>query len=81
MVTEVTEKLFTSGNRITREKILIDIPQSDMIFLQLFADKLGWRFNSKRNLWNEYIKSSPQNTDLSEDEIMEEVRAVRYGEV
>ena len=27
------------------------------------------------------MKNSPENIDLSDDEIMEEVRAVRYGKV
>jgi hypothetical protein len=81
MVTEVIEKAVASGNGINREKILVDIPQSDMIFFRFFADKLGWQFNSRQMLWDEYIKDSPVNADLSEEEIMEEVRAVRYGKV
>jgi len=48
----------TSNRRMPREKILVDIPQSD---------------------WKEYMKNAPKNVDLSEEEIMEEVRAVRYG--
>ena len=63
---------------VGREKILVDIPQTDMIFFKLFADKLGWQFNSRQSLWDEYIKNSPENADLSEEEIMEEVRAARY---
>ncbi|MDR0798501.1 MAG: hypothetical protein LBN18_01905 [Dysgonamonadaceae bacterium] len=71
----------SSKTKIPKEKIFIDIPQSDMIFFKLFADKMGWFINSKQNLWAEYIKNSPKNVDLSEDEIMSEVRAVRYGEI
>jgi hypothetical protein len=71
----------TSNNRMVREKILIDIPRSDMMFFSLFADKLGWQFANKQTLWENYMKSSPENVDLSEEEIMEEVRAVRYGKV
>jgi len=62
-----------------REKVFVDLPQSDMDFFQIFADKMGWFVDKKQNLWDKYIKNSPQNVDLSEDEIMEEVRAVRYG--
>jgi len=81
MVTEISNKSIISNNEKKREKILVDIPQSDMIFFKFFADKLGWQFNSKHILWEEYIKNSPENVALSEDEIMEEVRAVRYGKV
>ena len=77
----VIEKTVTFDNGMKREKILVDIPQSDMVFFKFFADKLGWQFNSRQNLWEEYIKGSPADADLSEEEIMEEVRAVRYAKV
>ena len=64
-----------------RERIFVDLPQSDMILFQLFADKMGWLVDKKQNLWDRYIQNSPQNVDLSDEEIMEEVRAVRYGKV
>ena len=64
-----------------REKVFIDLPQSDIKFLQLFANKMGWLVDKKQNLWDKYIQNSPQNIDLSEEEIMEEVRTVRYGKV
>ena len=81
MVTVTKEKLITPNVGIMREKYLVDIPQSDLMFFKLFADKFGWKFKSRQSLWDEYIKSSPENVDLSEEEIMEEVRAVRYGKV
>ena len=81
METSVKEKIITSNAGMMREKIVVDIPQSDLMFFKLFADKFGWQFKSKQNLWDEFIKSSPENVDLSEEEIMEEVRAVRYGKV
>ena len=75
------KKSITSNRGMPREKILLDIPQSDMAFFRLFVDKFGWRFTNKQMLWKEYMNSSPKNVDLSEEEIMEEVRAVRYGKV
>jgi hypothetical protein len=64
-----------------RERVFVDIPQEDMKFLQLFANKMGWSVDKKQNLWDKYIQNSPQNVDLSDEEIMEEVRAVRYGKL
>ncbi len=64
---------------IAREKVFVDIPQSDMFFLQLFAEKMGWSVNNKARLWDEYLANSPQSVALSEEEVMNEVRAVRYG--
>ena len=81
MATIVTDKPLLSDNGMVRERIFVDIPQSEVIFFQYFADRMGWQFKSKQSLWDEYIKNSPENTDLSEEEIIEEVRAVRYGKV
>ena len=53
MVAEVSNKAIISNNEMKRERILVDIPQSDMIFFIFFADKLGWQFNSKQLLWDE----------------------------
>ena len=68
-------------NSMVRERFFIEIPHTDMFFFKLFADKMGWTLNNRQALWDEYIKNSPENIDLSEEEILEEVRAVRYGKV
>jgi len=78
MLTETIEKSITSNDVM---KIIVDIPQSDLIFFRLFANKLGWQFKTKQTLWDEFVKSRPENVNLSDEEIMEEVRAVRYGKV
>ena len=49
--------------------------------LYLFADKMGWLVDKKQNLWDRYIQNSPQHADLSDEEIMEEVRSVCYGQM
>ena len=79
--TKVRDKLINLNNSMTLERISVDIPQSDMMLFQLFADKMGWLIKGKQNLWDEFIKNSPENIDLSDEEIMEEVSAVRYGKV
>jgi hypothetical protein len=66
---------------IVCENVCVQMPQSDMAFFQLFADKMGWMVENRQNLWDKYIQNSPQNIDLTDEEIMEEVRAVRYGKV
>jgi len=64
-----------------RERVFVDLPKSDVDFFQLFANKMGWLVDKKQNLWDKYIQNSPQHIDLSDEEIMEEVRVVRYGKV
>jgi len=65
-------------NRIA-ESIYVRMPQSDIRFFQQFAKKMGWVVENKQILWDNYIKNSPTNVDLTDDEIMEEVRAIRYA--
>ena len=81
METKVRRAGIKFGNSLIREKIFIDIPQSDMVFFKIFANKMGWEFDSKQSLWDKYMKSSPENIDLSEEEILEEVKSVRYGKI
>jgi len=76
-----TVTLKRNSRSSARERVFIDLPQADMKFLQLFASKMGWSLDKKQNLWDKYILNSPQNVDLSDEEIMEEVRAVRYGKM
>ena len=64
-----------------QERIFVDIPQSEMIFFKHFADKMGWAYDTKQNMWKEFIKNSPKDVDLSEEEIVAEVMSVRYGKV
>jgi hypothetical protein len=64
-----------------REKILVDIPQSDKAFFRLFADKMGWTIESQEDLLDRYIATRPKNVPLTEEDIMEAVREARYGEV
>ena len=65
-------------NRIA-ESIYVRMPQSDIRFFQQFAKKMGWVVENKQILWDNYIKNSPTNVDLTDDVIMEEVRAIRYA--
>jgi hypothetical protein len=79
MMPKISEKPFITDYEMDSEKIVIDIPKSDLKFFFMFADKLGWQYSTKQKMWDEYIKSSPKDVDISDDEIMDIVREVRYG--
>jgi len=63
----------------TFENVNVRMPQSDMGFFQQFADKMGWSVQNKLDLLDRYIASRPKNVELTDEEIMEEVRAIRYA--
>jgi len=69
----------TIKRNIVNREIYVKMPETDMVFFQLFADKMGWLIENKVDLLNKYISSRPKNVDLTDEEIMEEVRAVRYA--
>jgi len=69
----------TLKRKRTSEDIYVRMPQSDIRFFQQFAKKMGWLIENKETLWDNYIKNSPTNVELTDEEIMEEVRAIRYA--
>ena len=59
--------------------IRLNIPKSDFRFFKELAAKMGWKAETKGNALRKFIASRPKNVDISDDEILSEVRAVRYG--
>ena len=64
------------------KRVYIDVPESGVSKLKDFVVQNGWNLTivDKMALLNDFIKTRPQNPDITEDEIMEEVRAIRYGQ-
>ena len=63
---------------ILSQEFYVKMPPSDMDFFQHFAKKMGWQIENKIDLLEKYIASRPKNVDLTEEDIMEEVKSVRY---
>jgi hypothetical protein len=61
------------------QDIYLNVPQSEVGFIMTLAQKMGWEVETKTDLLRKYIASRPKNADLSDKEIMEEVRTVRYS--
>jgi hypothetical protein len=61
------------------ENFYINIPQSDVSYLMELAKKMGWKVEKRERIINRYFDSRNDETMLSEDDIMKEVEAVRYG--
>lgn len=64
--------------KISQDVRLI-IPKADMRFIRELADKMGWSFEVKEDTLKKYIASRPKDVRLSDEEILSEVEAVRYG--
>jgi hypothetical protein len=61
------------------ENIFVRMPQSDTVFFQLFAEKMGLLIENKEDLLRKYIASRPKNVDLTDEDILEEVKSIRYN--
>jgi len=64
------------------EKLFIQVPKSDMALVSAFADRMGWKMERRSDSISRFIKACRQNNTapVTEEDIMNEVRQVRYGE-
>ena len=57
----------------------INIPLSDWKFFKELVQKMGWEVQTREELLDSFIESRPENSSLTDEEIMNEVKAVRYS--
>ena len=58
--------------------IFLSIPKSDIKFFKELAKKMGWDIDIREDFLKDYIASRPKRVDLSEEEILAELNAIRY---
>ena len=58
--------------------VYLNIPRADWALLQELVSRFGWQSQTREQLLDEFLNTRPQAVDLREDDIMNEVRAVRY---
>ena len=59
--------------------VCLNIPKSDMEIFREFITKMGWEIETKESFLQKYILSRPKNVELTDEEILSEIYAVRYG--
>lgn len=59
--------------------VYLNIPRADWGLLSELARKFGWQAQTNEQLLDSFIASRPSVEDMTEDDIMDEVRAVRYA--
>ena len=59
--------------------VFLNVPVSDWALFKELIRKLGWQSETREQLLDRFCSSRPQQPTLTDEEIMEEVRAVRYG--
>lgn len=56
----------------------LNVPKSDVKLFRQLMKKMGWTVSNKEAVLERYIESRPKNAALSDDEIMQELNAVRH---
>lgn len=60
--------------------VFLSILKSDIKFFKELAKKMGWDIDIREDFLKDYIASRPPKVNLSEEEILAELNATRYGE-
>ena len=60
--------------------VYLNVPRADWTLLQELINRFGWQSETREDLLAEFLQTRPTVTDITEEDIMDEVRAVRYGE-
>ena len=58
--------------------VFLSIPKSDITFFKELAKKMGWDIDIREDFLKDYIASRPKRVNLSEEEILAELNAIRY---
>ena len=59
--------------------VYLNIPRTDWSLLQELINRFGWQSETREQMLEEFIQTRPTVSDLTEDDIMDEVRAIRYA--
>lgn len=62
-----------------RELRINDIPKSDVKLFKQLMNKLSCAVSDKEAMLDEYIQSRPENIEISDEEILQELDFVRYS--
>ena len=68
-----------NANNPSMQGVYLNVPMSDWSLLKELIRKFGWQSETREQLLDRFIASRPQQPPLTEQEIMNEVSAVRYG--
>jgi len=63
----------------TSQGVYLTIPRTDWNLFAELARKFGWQTQTNEQLLDNFIAGRPKVEDMTEEDIMDEVRAVRYA--
>lgn len=71
--------MITAVNNVQMQGVYVNVPAVDWSLFRELIRKFGWQAETREQLLDRFVSSRPASPAISEEEIMEEVRAVRYA--
>lgn len=65
-------------NSAAYKGVFLNVPMSDWSLFSELIKKFGWQAETKEKMLDRFINSRPSTPTISEEDIMNEVRAARY---
>ena len=72
------KNMATMANNVQMQGVYVNIPAVDWSLFRELIRKFGWQAETREQLLDRFVSSRPANPAVSKEEIMDEVRAVRY---
>lgn len=70
--------MITAANNVQMQGVYVNVPAVDWSLFRELIRKFGWQAETREQLLDRFVSSRPANPGISEEEIVNEVRAVRY---
>lgn len=68
-----------SNGETAMQGVFLNVPVFDWTLMKELIRKFGWQSETREQLIERFCSSRPQQPTLTDEKIMEEVKAVRYG--
>ena len=64
-------------NNTVMQGVYVNVPVSDWLLFRELIRKFGWQAETREQLLDRFVGSRPAKPTISEEEILDEVRAVK----
>ena len=69
----------TFVNNVQMQGVYVNVPSVDWSLFRQLIRKFGWQAETREQLLERFVGSRPSMPAISEEEVMNEVKSVRYS--
>lgn len=63
---------------MSSQSIYVNVPEREINFFKELLNHMGWTYETRGDFVDKYIMTRPTECNISDEEIMDEVKSVRY---